>query len=290
MRAKQILSLLIIVLIIISLTFFAGCFRTSNEDVEELKGKVDQLEEELAKYKEGETTNETSQDTESTSAIEETSEEEEAEVSGEEINKDKICLIDYSLSDFTKFQTLGYEYNLNLIKEFESAAYNAISLAILLKPDDARLTKLYDYVNKGGKAICYYYEYSTGYNDTFEQLFGVSIVAENVLREHTNSITLDGELFSNFTGGLKISYIKSSSSYMRIPTYINDIDKKSIWHSEFVSSKTSKKNYFALIKNIGAGQVLFIPHVSEMIPFDDKHYDDMDNAVFAKKIVEWSLE
>ncbi len=36
--------------------------------------------------------------------------------------------------------------------------------------------------------------------------------------------------------------------------------------------------------------VLFIPHVSEIIPFEDKHFDDMDNSLFAESIIEWSFK
>ncbi|HEY0087719.1 MAG TPA: hypothetical protein VGB37_02680, partial [Candidatus Lokiarchaeia archaeon] len=75
-----------------------------------------------------------------------------------------------------------------------------------------------------------------------------------------------------------------------IHAYINDIDDNAVWYSEFVSQKTSKSNYFVLIKNIGAGQIIFIPHLSSIIPFGDDYYDDMDNAVFTKRLIEWSLK
>lgn len=296
MKVKQKVVLFILFFMIVSLAFSAGCFKTvDTQEVKELQEKVEKLEAELAELGDKDSKEEMEGDediieTEATINTEETSATDETQVIEDVIVRDKICLVDYSLSDFTKFQTLGYEYDLNLIKEFEPAAYNSISLAVLFKPDDARLTKLFDYTNKGGKAICYYYKYSIKYNDTFKQLFGVSIIEEDVLKDHTNSVTLDGELFSDFTGGLKISYINKSTMYMRIPVYINDIDKNSIWNSEFASNTTNKKNYFALIKNIGDGQVLFIPHVSEIIPFNDKHFDDMDNSLFAESIIEWSFK
>jgi predicted ABC-type ATPase len=226
--------------------------------------------------------------TESAKATE--SSEKETQGSGVEITNDKVCLIDYALGDFTKLQALCYENNLNLIKAFEPAGYTAISLAILIKPNDARLTRLYDYVNKGGKAICYYDNNAARYNDTFKQLFEVSITDEIVYDETTNSVTLEGKLFSDFTDDLKIAFIKKTVIYMRIHAYINDIDSKATWYSEFISQKTSKGNYFALMKNIGDGQILFIPQVAAIIPFDDDHYDDMDNSVFAEKIIKWSLE
>jgi hypothetical protein len=76
---------------------------------------------------------------------------------------------------------------------------------------------------------------------------------------------------------------------MIIHAYLNDIDGKATWYSEFVSQKTSKGNIFALMKNIGDGQILFIPQVASIIPFDDDHYDDMDNSVFAEKIITGAL-
>ncbi|MBM3713458.1 MAG: hypothetical protein FJW56_08505, partial [Actinobacteria bacterium] len=60
------------------------------------------------------------------------------------------------LNDYTKLQALLFEKEMDLIKEFKPEGYNSISLAVLFKPNDARLTKLYDYVNNGGKAVCYY--------------------------------------------------------------------------------------------------------------------------------------
>jgi len=206
------------------------------------------------------------------------------------INRDKICLVDHPLADFTKLQALSYKSGLSLIKEFEAAGYEAISLAILLKPNDASITRLYDYVNKGGKAIFYYDDSVARYNDTLKQLFGVSITDEIVYDENTNSLTLEGKLFSDFTDELKIAFIKKIVISMRVRAYLNDIDGKAVWSSEFVSQKTSKANIFALMKNIGDGQILFIPQVSSVIPFDDDHYDDLDNSIFAKKIIEWSLE
>jgi hypothetical protein len=77
---------------------------------------------------------------------------------------------------------------------------------------------------------------------------------------------------------------------MKINSYINDVDGSSLWHSEFLSQKTSKSNYFALVKSIGNGKILFIPQVAAIIPFNDDHYDNMDNAEFAKRIVEWSFD
>ena len=213
-----------------------------------------------------------------------------SEDGNDKIKKDKICLVDYSLADFTKLQALSYKNDLSLIKEFEAAGYEAISLAILLKPNDASITRLYDYVNKGGKAIFYYDNNAARYNDTLKQLFGVSITDEIVYDENTNSLTLEGKLFSDFTDELKIAFIKKMVISMRIRAYLNDIDGKSAWSSEFVSQKTSKGNIFALKKNIGDGQILFIPQVSSVIPFDDDHYDDLDNSIFAEKIIEWSLE
>ena len=44
------------------------------------------------------------------------------------------------------------------------------------------------------------------------------------------------------------------------------------------------------MKNIGDGQILFIIQASSVIPFDDDHYDDLDNSLFAEKIIEWSFE
>ena len=121
-------------------------------------------------------------------------------------------------------------------------------------------------------------------------MFNVSITDEIVYDENTNSLTLEGKLFSDFTDELKIAFIKKIVISMRIRAYLNDIDGKSTWYSEFVSQKTSKGNIFALKKNIGDGVVLFIPQVSSVIPFDDDHYDDLDNSIFAEKIIEWSLE
>jgi hypothetical protein len=216
--------------------------------------------------------------------------EKETQGSGVEITNDKVCLIDYALGNFTKLQALCYENNSSLIKEFEAAGYESISLAILIKPDDSSLTRLYDYVNKGGKAICYYSDNAARYNDTFKQLFGISITDEIVYDKNTNSVTLEGKLFSDFTDGLKIAFIKGIINNMRIRAYINDIDNNAIWYSEFISQKTSKGNIFSLMKNIGDGQIIFIPEVATTIPFDDDHYDDMDNSVFAEKIIKWSLE
>jgi predicted ABC-type ATPase len=262
--AKRICIFFSAICIAFALIFSAGCFFT--------KGSLDKED----------TSGESIKATESS--------EKESQGSGIEATKDKICLIDYSLGNFTKLQALSYKNNLSLIKEFEAAGYEAISLAILIKPNDARITKLYDYVNKGGKAICYYDNNAARYNDTFKQLFGVSITDEIVYDETTNSVTLEGKLFSDFTDELKIAFIKNTVTPMRIHAYLNDIDGKATWYSEFVSHKTSKGNIFALMKNIGDGQILFIPQVASIIPFDDDHYDDMDNSIFAEKIKTWSLE
>ena len=262
--AKRICIFSIAVCIVFVLIFSTGCF-TKKESSEKAEVSGESIE--------------------ATEAAEK-----ETQGSGIEITDDKICLIASALGDFTKLQALCYENNLSLIKEFEAAGYGAISLAILLKPDDASLTRLYDYVNKGGKAICYYDDNAARHNDTFKQLFGISITDELVYDKNTNSVTLEGKLFSDFTDGLKIAFIKKMIINMTIRAYINDIDKNSIWYSEFVSQKTSKGNIFASMKNIGDGQIIFIPQVSSIIPFDDDHYDDMDNSMFAEKIIKWSLE
>jgi len=298
-RYKYIIRFFIIAAIISALVFAFGCKPAiSSSEVEELKEKIAELEEKLTESA-GESAIETGGDEElagdkevETETAKESAEsaEEETRGSGVEALRDKVCLVDTGLNDFTKLQTLCYQYGLNLIKEFEAGAYNTISLATLLNPNDARLTKLYDYTNKGGTAVCYYYKEHTKYNDTLKQLFNVSLAEEDVFKENTSSVTLDGGLFSDFTNGLKIAFIKDSTNSMRISAYINDIDKSSIWHSEYTSSTTSKENYFALIKNIGNGQILFIPHLTHITPFEDKQYDNMDNAVFIENIIKWSLK
>ncbi|MBM3707636.1 MAG: hypothetical protein FJW69_04735 [Actinobacteria bacterium] len=194
------------------------------------------------------------------------------------------------LNDYTKLQALLFEKEMDLIKEFKPEGYNSISLAVLFKPNDARLTKLYDYVNNGGKAVCYYDNNTAGYNDTLDDFFGVSITKEDIYKDNTNSITLDGELFSDFTDGLQIAFIKQVVTSMKINSYINDNNQTALWHSEFLSQESSKSNYFALIKSIGDGEILFIPHVASIIPFSDKHYDNMDNEEFAENMINWSLE
>ena len=167
---KKICLFLFVVTVIFSLILATGCVKTTDtQEIKMLQEKVENLESKLSeienKQSEEETTVDTIAETVETILVEETTAAEDTQITGDTILKDKICLIDNSPNDFTKFQTLGYNYDLNLIKDFESAAYSSISLAILFKPDDARLTKLYDYISKGGKGICYYYEYSTKYND-----------------------------------------------------------------------------------------------------------------------------
>ena len=209
---------LIIILVISALIFVTGCkLGEGSTEVEELKNKIAELEEELEKSESKPTL-----EAEESTVEEETQEsiEEETQGSSVEALKDKVCLIDTALGDFTKFQSMLFEKEMDLIKEFEPAGYNSISLAILFKPNDARITKLYDYINNGGKAVCYYDNNTTRYNDTFDNFFGVSITNEVVYEDNTNSITLDGKLFSDFTEDLKIAFIKQIVTTMKINSYI----------------------------------------------------------------------
>ena len=286
---KNLLTRLMIITLSISMLAIWGCAFpfTNSSKVDELESKIDELEQKLE---------ESEQEEKETGVTEETAEESIQE-SGETdeteddtiITRNKIAIIDQSIDDFNKFQAMLFEKNLSLIKEFESSSFQSVALAISLHPDDARLTKLNDYVKGGGRAICFYDDATVRRNDILNQLYGVSVADETLLKKNTNAITLDGELFADFAKGLKIAYIKENVSYISIQAYINDISGDSFWHSEYTSQETGKNLYFSLMKKIGDGEILFTPMIKSIIPLDDKHIMDMDNSELALRIIRWSL-
>jgi len=289
MMKKSLLTRLLIITLSILLLTVWGCtfpFMKSSE-VDELESKINELEQKLEEAEAGKTETGETEETieESTQESEETRETEEETF----ITRDKIVIIDQNLNDFNKLQAMLFEKDLSLIKEFESSMYQSTALAISFRPDDARLTKLNDYIKGGGKAICFYDDSTVRRNDILNQLYGVSVSDETLLKKNTNAITLDGELFANFAEGLKIAYIRENVSYISIQAYINDISGDSFWHSEYASQETGKSLYFSLMKKIGDGKILFTPMIKSIIPIDDKHIDDMDNSELALRIIRWAL-
>jgi len=145
MKKSLLTRLLVITLSILLLTVWGCTFPfVKSSKVDELESKIDELEQKLEEAEAGKTeTGETEETTE-----ESAQESEEAQETEEEtvITRDKIAIIDQNLNDFNKLQAISFEKDLSLIKEFESPMYQSTALVISFRPDDARLTKLNDYV------------------------------------------------------------------------------------------------------------------------------------------------
>jgi hypothetical protein len=331
---NKVIVIILSVILFFGLFLFNGC---KSDDTRELEEKIAKLEKQLESVETAaSTTSAATTAAETTSVAEVKKEEETTEItvpktteseemapetttvittsetldaetqaaesgSNQDVKKDKIIISGSSLGNFSKFQALAFKRGLSIISDFNSASFSSSILAIIINPDSADITKLYDFANKGGKAVCLYnnWEPDPNLNNTLNQLLGISVSEEDLFDFRGNAISLKGSLFSNFSENLNLSFIYEDGLSIFLCGYLNDNSQDSIWHSEFTSEETGDNRYFSVLKNIGQGQVLIVPiiysyenvigdKIRPLTFLSDKLIDYGDNLVFADKIMDWA--
>ena len=317
MRKKKIIFI-IIIFSVIAVFILNGCFpdKTKSE-TDRLKERIEELEEKLTEQTEKEAEKEISQNNDEDETSENTSNEEptrediENEEGSEEPDKEEVVeditaeeiqeiteeeaiqqkFFSVLVGNVSKFETIAYKHDLSRVY-LEPENYSSIVLAVVsgMYYDDY-MTKLYDYVRKGGKAV-YYYSHRSN-NDLLNSLFGVSVCKKEFITDA--AIIMDGKIFAPFTKGLTVGVDEPAVFYAYIENTSGDFQ----WSNALTSWETGESRMVSIMKDIGDGTIIFSPlpvnnyNKTNPLTYEiikDCCIDSFDNKEYADRLIKWALE
>jgi len=220
----------------------------------------------------------------------------------------------YQNQYYTKFQGICFENGIKSSIVSSKKAYNSPLVNISGNPkaviydcwiiSEINISNLRNYVRKGGYLVLFYSAEWSKNNSLLQELFNISINAENVvLSKHSGSYIFPSASLPFYFSNNKIGII-TPYEYCTLPAYLTVGSHGSEY---YITSDFSKKSRTIIFEySLGEGKVLLFPTIfgtSKMTPdfsplnnsynrfpdsfICDRQIDHFDNESAARQLIRW---